>query len=138
MGITSTVTSFFVGFEYNISYYNKLKMKKELLMFVLHFCILFITLINLGTQVWDIQNWYNIVNFGLNQLLVINDKETYYCNQMIFRERNFHKFCENQISPWKFISWNTGRSLHAKVYPCKIFRSCSSRHVIQWKINSLI
>ena len=41
------LTCFFV-FDYNISYYNTLKMKKELFVFVL--LSFFITLINLGTQ----------------------------------------------------------------------------------------
>ena len=58
------LTCIFV-FDYNISYYNSFKMKKELFAFVL--LSLFIPLINLGTQIWDTQTRYTIVNFGLNQ-----------------------------------------------------------------------
>ena len=42
-------------------------MKKELFVFVL--LSLFITLINLGTQIWGTQTRYTIVKFGLNQPL---------------------------------------------------------------------
>ena len=47
-GVNSILTCFFV-FDYNISYYNTLKMKKELFVFVL--LSFFITLINLGVQI---------------------------------------------------------------------------------------
>ena len=42
-------------------------MKKELFLFV--FLSVFITLIDLGTEIQDTQTRYTIVNFGLNQPL---------------------------------------------------------------------
>ena len=65
-GVNSILTNFFV-FDDNISYYNTLKMKKNLFVFVLLY--VFITLINLGPQIWDAQTGYTVVNFGLNQPL---------------------------------------------------------------------
>ena len=56
----------FIKILTNISYYNTLKMKKELLVLVL--LPFFITLINLGTQIQGAQTRYN-VNYGLNQPL---------------------------------------------------------------------
>ena len=49
------------------SYYNTLKMKKELFVFVL--ISFFITLINLGAQIRGAQTQYTVVSFGLNQHL---------------------------------------------------------------------
>ena len=43
-------------------------MKKELFLFV--FLPVFITLIDLGAQIWGAQTRYTIVNFGLNQPLI--------------------------------------------------------------------
>ena len=61
------LSCFFV-FDYNVSYYNTLKMGlltlKELFVFVL--LSFFITLINLGAQ-----TLYTVVNFGLNQPLAV-------------------------------------------------------------------
>ena len=58
---------FFV-FNYNINHYNTLKMKKELFLFV--FVSVFITLIDLGTQIQGAHTRYTaVVNFGLNQPL---------------------------------------------------------------------
>ena len=53
--------------DYNISYCNTLRMKKELYVFVL--LSFFITLINLGAQILDAQTRYTAVSFALNQPL---------------------------------------------------------------------
>ena len=42
-------------------------MKKELFLFV--FLSVFITLLDLGAQIWGAQTQYTVVNFGLNQPL---------------------------------------------------------------------
>ena len=65
-GVNSILICFFV-FDYNINHYNTLKMKRELFLFV--FLSVFITLIDLGTQVWGTQTRYTVVNFGLKQPL---------------------------------------------------------------------
>ena len=49
-------------------------MKKELFLFV--FLSVFITLIDLGTQIRGAQTWYTIVNFGFNQPLYQNNKKS--------------------------------------------------------------
>ena len=74
LGINSILTCFFV-FDYNISHYNVLKMKKELFVFVL--ISFFITLSNLVTQIRGAQTRYTVVNFGLNQRTNENDFKMY-------------------------------------------------------------
>ena len=56
---------YFVSFDCNISYYNRLKIKKEVFVFLLQSFL--ITLINLGAQIWGAQTWYTTINFGINQ-----------------------------------------------------------------------
>ena len=60
------LTCFFV-FDYDSSYYNTLKMKKELFVLVLIF--FFITWINLGAQIRGAQTRYTFADFGLSQPL---------------------------------------------------------------------
>ena len=56
----------FCWVDYNISYYNALKMKQELFVFILR--SFFITLINLGCPIRGAQTRYTIARFGFNQL----------------------------------------------------------------------
>ena len=65
-GVHSILICYFV-FDYNISYYNTFKLKKELFVFVL--LSFFITLINLVTQIQGAQTRYTVISFGLNQPL---------------------------------------------------------------------
>ena len=64
--LNSILTCYFV-FGYNISYYNTLKLKRELFVFVL--LSFFITLMNLGARIRGAQTRYTVVSFGLDQPL---------------------------------------------------------------------
>ena len=65
-GVNSIFTNGFLS-DYNISYYNTLKMKKKLFVFIL--LSFFISLINLGAPIRGAQIRYAVFNFGLNQPL---------------------------------------------------------------------
>ena len=69
--LNSILTCYFV-FGYNISYYNTLKLQKELFLFVL--LSFSITLMNLHAQIRGAQTRYTIVSFDLNQPLDSYDK----------------------------------------------------------------
>ena len=57
------INCYFV-FDYNITYYNTLKLKKELFAFACFFYLsFFITLINLGAQIIGSQTRYTVDSF---------------------------------------------------------------------------
>ena len=62
---------FFV-FDYNISYYNKIKDWTINIKGTICVCFtIFFYFFNLGAQIRGTQTWYTVVNFGLNQLLTL-------------------------------------------------------------------
>ena len=64
-GVRSVLTCLVL--DYNITDNNTLKIKNQLLVFVL--LSFFITFINLSTQIWGAQTRFTVVNFGHNQPL---------------------------------------------------------------------